>query len=377
MRDRLFQLMWVTPPVGTPWSGPLPEWEHPVVRRADGRSVAIDAPLFWYDPPWHRLPLDRAGTLAASVAQLGILVTALRSDLSPANGYSPLHDVATGDAGATSSANRSSHLPRIVPYRPERYGLCDRDFDGARIIDVRLTMQRDETGRFAYSAARLERWESTPSGQPVSGGSWVPSASFPPDVPSIDHLGIKLDQLRLLSPQAAIFVSIGPWRLEQELPRILTSQPDGIILRLDELSGDGLEVAVMVHRARQIAAQYGSPDLPIWVVAEGITTDDAAKLVVLGASAVAIDCWCAGLWERASSQDRSVAARLGYTPSPSASASYLAQMIGEELTPRVARFRGLLNSVLAVPTPQRLASFHRTWCEQLGLHPGIVPCVDP
>jgi hypothetical protein len=265
----------------------------------------------------------------------------------------------------------------MVPYRPERYGLSDRDFDGARIVDVRLTTQRDETGRFAYSAAQLERWESTPSGQPVSGGSWVPSSTFPPDVPSIDHLGIKLDQLRLLSPHAAVFVSIGPWRLEHELPRILTAQPDGIILRLDEVVGDGLEIGVLIRRARQIAENCGAPELPIWVVPGEVTADDAAKLVVLGASAVAVDHWCAGLCERASSPDRSVAARLGYAPSPTANASYLAQLSSEELSPQITRFCGLLNSVQVVPIDQRLTSFSRTWCEQLGLQPGVVPHVVP
>ena len=88
-------------------------------------------------------------------------------------------------------------------------------------------MNRDESGRFAFSPEQLERWEATPESHPLAGGGWVPSASFPPDVPSMQQLSSKLNQLRDLSPGAAVFVSIGSYRLDQELAQVVAANPDG------------------------------------------------------------------------------------------------------------------------------------------------------
>ncbi len=169
-------------------------------------------------------------------------------------------------------------------------------------------MHRDDTGRFAYSASQIERWEATPSDHPVSGGGWVPSATFPPDVISLQQLGGKFEQLRMLSPSAAVFVSIGPWRLEKELPAVVACQPDGVILRLDELQSDqsdGMELAALTRHARRLVDQAGSRQIPLWIVPGPISVLDAVKLIALGASAVAIDQWCDGMWKSAISQDRS------------------------------------------------------------------------
>ena len=375
MHDRLAKLFFTSPPIDTPWRRPPPEWHHPVIERRDGRPIEIAQPLFWYNPPWHQLPVERANLLAIAVAQLGILVSALRSDLSAANATSGFHDEPiTEREGSVAQSNQP--LARMVPYRPERYGLSDRDFDGASIIDVRLTMHRDDSGRFAYSAAQIERWESTPSDYPVSGGGWVPSATFPPDVVSLQHLGSKLDQLRILSPGAAVFVSMGPWRLEQELAAVVACRPDGVILRLDELASDerdGMELAALTVHARRLIDRVGSEQLSLWIVPGPISVVDAAKLVALGASAVAIDQWCDGLWTSAITQDRSAAARLGYASMPSASASYMSQLVTEELLPLVTRLAGLLNATQTMPPEQRLASPSREWSKRLGLQLQILP----
>ena len=72
-----------------------------------------------------------------------------------------------------SGQTNADPLARIVPYRPERYGLSDRDFDDARIIDVRLAMNRDESGRFAFSPEQTmlgdeQRHLRDADGNPVS-----------------------------------------------------------------------------------------------------------------------------------------------------------------------------------------------------------------
>lgn len=367
MRDRLTNLFLASPPADTPWTGPPDEWKHPVIERRDGRRITLDVPLFWYEPPWHHLPIELSADLAVAVAQLGIVVSALRSDVAHRDHQSPLHDF---EQDENLNQDAVPTLPRLVPYRPERYGLADADFDGASIIDVRLTMHRDEAGRFAFSPSQLERWEATNSDQPVSGGSWVPSATFPPDVVSIKHLRSKLDQLRILSPAAAIFVSIGPWRLDQELRAVAENQPDGVILKIDELTNpnsNGLEIALLTQRARDLLDRSGASHVPLWVVPGDISADDGAKLVALGASAVAMDHWCEELWNQATNQASQSAARLGYNPPRSATDSMMAQIVSDELEPLVERFTGILNSLLTMPRDERLVSLDDRWREQLGL----------
>jgi hypothetical protein len=313
--------------------------------------------------------------LAVAVSRLGILVSALRSDLASAHAHSPFHDE-PADPQPETSADPSTvrpPLPRIVPYRPERYGLSDRDFEGATLIDVRLTMHRDESGRFAYSAAQIERWEATPSGHPVSGGGWVPSATFPPDVTSMEHLAIKLDQLRMLAPEAVVFVTIGAWHLTRELTAVIRSQPDGLILRLDQLDADGLDLAFLTRQARALADRAGGAHLPLWVVPGAITVDDAVKLIALGASAVAIDRWCDRLCEAASGQSLSSSGRLGFAGPLTASVTHLSRLASEELEPQVKRYLGLLSSVQAVPRDESLTSLDPTWCQRLGLKHRTIP----
>lgn len=370
MHHRLERLLLVAPPAATHWSGPLPEWRHPVIQRPGGGSVEINLPLFWYDPPWHRIPTDRANPLATAVGQTGVLVSALRSELATPNADSPFH---SGFASESEQAGIAAPADRMVPYRPERYGLAQRDFDGARIIDVRLHTQRDESGRFAYSAEQIERWEATPSGQPVSGGSWVPATTFPPDVASFAQLGIKLDQLRMLSPTAAVFVSLGPWRLEEELRAVVASQPDGLILRLDEIAAEGIELAELTRHARTLIDRFGASQLPLWVVPGAVSADDAAKLVLLGASAVAIDAWCENLFESAVGKDRSVAARLGYASTHSSYFSHVSQLVAKDVQPLLDRFQGLLNSIQTLRPEHRLGSLSQEWCERLGLQLRIIP----
>ncbi len=251
---------------------------------------------------------------------------------------------------------------RIVPYRPERYGLSDLDFDDARIIDVRLTIRRDDSGRFAFSPDQIQRWEATPEGQPLAGGSWVPAATFPPDVASIKHLSSKLDQLRILSPSAAVFVSVGPFRLEEDLPRIVAAKPDGLMVRLDELRLDGLQLALTVRRCCELARESASRDLPVWVVPGPTTPDDAVKLILLGASGIAIDHWCEPLIHEA--VNAPPASSYGYSP-PASNATQIDTLIDGTLSGPLERFIGLMESLEGRPPSECLAAVDSTWADAL------------
>ncbi len=360
MNHRLEPLCWLPPPTGTPWIGPPKEQSRYEIKRANGTVVTLDLPLFWNEPAWCQTDPEVADMVAVALAYEGVMVSALMKDLTgpdqPAQFFEQL-----GEESTTNQIDRP-YLSRMVPYRPERYGLGVDDFDGARIIDVRLHVCPDHSGRFAYSADQLDRWEGKPDGEPPAGGSWAPAATFPPDVVSIEHLAVKFDQLRALSPGAAIFVSITPHRMDAEIPRLLATKPDGIILDLSELPLDGLELGHLTRHARRLLNATGAPGIPLWIVPGPITADDAVKLVVLGATGIAIDHWCRDLIEDVKESVReSPAARLGQHHQRDLIFPVIRETVRESLELQIERFKGLLHRMRCLPANQRLGSLDRQW----------------
>jgi hypothetical protein len=364
MTERLDKLCLPPPPADTPWSNRPGESTSLKIERRDGLSVESELPLFWYDPPWYQLGTDTADVIAAAAARLGILVSALRSDLSGPDQQSDFHGDDPDPEEQDQEQGDAAPLPRIVPYRPERYGISDRDFDGARIIDVRLMMNRDPTGRFAFPPEQVQRWEATQPGAELDSGFPVPSASFPPDVVSMEHLSCKLDQLRALAPTAAVFVSLGPYRLDEELPAIVDAKPDGLILRLDELDLDGLKLALATRHACELIERVAA-EMPLFIVPGEVTPDDAVKLLALGASAVAIDSWCGDIIAGAENDNRS-SSTYGYSSRKSSDAD-LIELVDDELVARIDRFKGLASSLRYALPNDRLASSSETWGRALGL----------
>ncbi|MEM1070676.1 MAG: hypothetical protein AAGI63_17360, partial [Planctomycetota bacterium] len=149
MTDRLEKLCFLPPPVDTPWTGPPHDDPIDHVRRHDGGLIDILTPLFWFDPPWHHVSAHIADQIAIAVAELGIHVTALRSDLSESEQESEFCTPIEVDGQTDESANGSNEwedrfLPRVLPYRVERYGFQPDDLFGPQIIDVRLSIARDQ-----------------------------------------------------------------------------------------------------------------------------------------------------------------------------------------------------------------------------------------
>lgn len=365
MTERLEKICLVPPPTATPWSNGADKACGLEISRRDGKVVQLDVPLFWYDPPWYQIGTDTADLIATATARLGVAVTALRSDLCGPDQQSELHGDESDDDEdeGEPEAIDSTPLPRIVPYRPERYGVCDRDFDEATIIDVRLVKHRDPTGRFAYPAEQVERWEAAQPHAQLESGIPVPSTSFPPDVVSMEHLAAKLEQLRALAPTAAVFVSVGAHRLEFELPGIVAAKPDGLILRLDDLELDGLKLATATRHARELLDR-SEPGLPLCVVPGEISADDAVKLCALGASAVAIDSWCAEIIDAAEDDNQSAG---GYSYSFKRSSDALIELVEDGLSTKIERFQGLLSSLQHVAAGERLAGSSESWARALGL----------
>ncbi|MDE0862999.1 MAG: hypothetical protein OSA98_04370 [Rubripirellula sp.] len=366
MNERLDEICFLPPAADTPWAGAPENDLSTMVARADGEQVAIDLPLFWYDPPWSQIGIETANVIASAVARLGVTVSALRSDLSLADREPELHQVITDEAADDSNPG-AVFLPRMIPYRPERYGLNGRDFDGARVVDVRLAMRRDMAGRFAFTPDQIERWEATDDDSPLAGGGWVPVASFPPDVDGMHNLSGKFSQLRLLSQDAAVFVSISPHRLTTELPAVLASQPDGVVLRLGELNLSGLALAGFVQQARRMMDDQQCGHVPLWIVPGKITVDDAAKLMALGATAVAIDSWCEVLLDDVRDSEQNHNASFSYSSLSASNHQQWVDWIECDLASQVERFGGLLHSMRYQPPGQRLAAFSQEWAETLDL----------
>lgn len=372
MNERLDKICFLPPPIDTPWLGAPAENQPIQIGRSDGKRVSLQLPLFWYDPPWSEVQIDSADAIAAAVARLGVLVSAMSSDLASVDEVPELY---AGDTEETSDGQLEAarHLPRMVPYRPERYGLSDRDFDGAAVIDVRLAMRRDQTGRFAFTPEEIGRWETTQAGAPVAGGGWVPAASFPPDVEGLSKLEGKLRQLRLLASDAVVFVSIGPHRLSEDLPAVLDSKPDGVILRLNELDLTPLELAHCVKQTRALLNERQDEHLPLWVVPGEISASDAAKLIALGANAVAIDSWCQALVNEVRDAQQDEHSNAAYSPVSTPKTQEWVDWVEYELYRHIERFSGLMHAMIYQPPQDRLATLSAEWASRLSIPALNVP----
>lgn len=340
-----------------------------MVRR-DKVNVRIAQPLFWFEPSWHHIQPRAADQIAVSVSRLDVVVSALQSDLSATEDEQP---AMLTPMEMVEGSDTPLFLPRMVPYRPERYGFQPTDLIGPRVVDVRLSLARDPEGHFGYSPERIARWESTPDDEPLAGGGWVPGASFPPDVPSLSRLDRKLEQLRQLAVQAAVFVSMGSHRLKDELPAILDARPDGVILRLDDIQLSGLQLAEVTVLARQMIDSHAH-SVPLWVVPGPITADDAAKLLALGASAIAIDSWCDEVVNEASQAHQAASSTAGYT-SVGVDDTVVQHKIEQDLSPKIERFKGLCTSMQSIPHDQRLACLSGRWAKALGIPALALPGV--
>ncbi len=366
MDERLAPLCLLPPATDTPWTGIDWAATGSGIARRSGDAERLELPLFWYAPDWFRVPTELAAELAWSVSRLGVMVAALRSEIAAPGTETRLHEGSAAVPGG--GAGSPGALLRMVPYRPERYGLVARDFDDAGVIDVRLAGSRDGYGRFAYTPAQIQRWEATPDEEPLAGGSWLPAATFPPDVVSLTHLATKLDQLRSLAPTAMVYVSIAPVRLDDELPRIASAKPDGLILRLDQLHVDGLPLASLVRRARKLLDRYAASDtMPMWVVPGAVSPGDVVKLIELGASAVAIDAWCNPVRDHAL-QIRPPSS-FGYTAPGDSYPKMVDTFVRDQLLDLVESVRGLSLSAKQLPPGERLGSFSGSWSKTLGVRP--------
>ncbi|MCM2372521.1 hypothetical protein [Aporhodopirellula aestuarii] len=281
------------PRIGQVRRGISPAPTEMLLQRRSGVPVLLPVPLFWDSPPWHTWEPPIAQAVFLAMQSRGVLVSALESELGRT---SP-----TGSANSSSDADVSEQpdselgIPRLLPYRNERYGLSETDFDHATVVDMHLSPLRDASGRFAYSAARLGRWEATPDDQPLSGGGWIPAMTLPPDVADLASLDSKVKQLRSLAPHAAVIISVTPEWIDDHLNDLIAAGPDAILIRLGQIRMTGIAFAQLTQRLSHRIEQIEK--LPIWIVPpktlskKPLSVSDSIKTIALGVSAIAIDGW--------------------------------------------------------------------------------------
>lgn len=333
--------------------------DQPVPGRIDASPVSLPTPLFWDTPPWHTLSAMVARCVCEAVESRGILVSALRSEL----GLEP----SLGDS-ETAFSKRSRSNSRMLPYRNERYGLHREDWDEASVVDVRLSPPRGVSGRIAYSTEQIGRWEATAEDQPLSGGGWVPAMTLPPDVPTTDRIAAKLDQIRVLCPQAAVIISVTPEWIDECASDLVAARPDAILVRLGQMRMTGLELA---HFTLRLSQKFTTDDrLPVWLTPPRSferrpwSVADCVKMIALGATAVAVDSWM-----------ETVVEQLDEIPPPSSfdanpRAKVMAgieDILQRELDPKIEHFEGLYSTLVDDQPNRLLGTFDPEMARILGL----------
>jgi hypothetical protein len=324
------------------------------IERTDASTIELPTRLFLDEAPWYRWCPKIAQTLASQLQQLGVLTSYLHSEL----GIQSESDDPT-EPDATESA---SHPLQLLPYRSERYGLNSEEFDTATAIDLRLSPLRDSSGRFAYSAEQIRRWESTPEEQPLSGGGWVSAFTLPPDISDLKDLPSKIHQLRRLSPQAAVLVSVTPEWLWQNRDTLLAAPADGLLIRAGQLSVSGLQFAELLHQLLQhttVPPIWLTP--PRWANQQVASVDDCIKLVSLGVSAIAIDGWMEEVFEAVDLvPEPSI-----YSGDPETQLNHaIAGILEEHLLPEIERFTALITTITHSPS---LGTFDKSTAERFNI----------
>ena len=283
------------PKIGQVRRGISPTPADMLLHRRSGTPVLLPVPLFWDSPPWHTWPPVVAEAIFLAMQSRGLLVSALESELGRTRVANDNGSQATPPAASTNPTDSELGIPRMLPYRNERYGLNDVDFDHAMVVDVQLSPLRDHTGRFAYSATRLGRWEATPEDQPLSGGGWIPAMTLPPDVPSLSQLNSKVEQLRVLAAHAAIVLSVTPEWIDDHLSDLINAKPDAILIRMGQIRMTGIAFAQFTRRLLNRVETIEK--IPIWLspprtlMKNSLSVSDSIKTIALGVSAIAIDSW--------------------------------------------------------------------------------------
>jgi len=369
----LESLCLMPPKIGQVRRGISPAPTEMLLHRRSGNPVLLPVPLFWDSPPWHTWTPIIAQAIFMAMQARGLLVSALESELGRTPGADEIAATSNSDSDTEAPEPPDSELgiPRLLPYRNERYGLSDTDFDHAMVVDMHLSPLRDATGRFAYSAARLGRWEATPEDQPLSGGGWIPAMTLPPDVPHLKQLSSKVEQLRTLAPHAAVVLSVTPEWIDDHLNDLILASPDAILIRLGQIRMTGIAFAQFTQRLLSRVASIET--IPVWLTPpmslakKPLSVSDSIKTIALGVSAIAIDSWLVDVIE----EFDEIAAPSSFTSDPlRVATAEVEEILERRFDPSLEQFRGLLSTLVHAHPRDLLGTFDPEIASLLDL-----PCV--
>lgn len=304
------------------------------IEKANGESLDLPLPIFWFDPPWHHVPVERCRDISRAVAGTGIIVSALHRELSQQD-----------------DCDVSEFFPRLAPHRCDRAGWIHRDVENAVIIDLRLTPSRDEHGRFAYNSAQLTRWENVDAQPTDNAESTIDAMLFPPEWRTLEDMATKVLQLRELS-SAAVFASFDASNMSTAIAPAIRAKVDGIIIRT---SSDPL---ACIHEARQQMNQIettgktettGRTARPaLWLATDQeLSPQDCVKCFAMGADAISADAICNRFLREVDAGQGSSAARAAFGLGFRASGEReqrLREAVDQMIRPWIESIRGLVHS---------------------------------
>jgi hypothetical protein len=235
----------------------------------------LSFPFFWYEPPWHEATPQRCRSVGDLVGGFGILVGALRREMS---------DAEAGGDGEYA-------WPRMAVQRCDRLGWSLEDGQTAKVVELRLGMNRDESGGYSYPRPLADRLlgDQQESG---AGDATPPSPLvFPPEWESLAQMRSKVLQWRHLCG-SAIYVSCDEWHLCDVMAAASVAGADGVIIRYAD---DPVAAMAWYHQWASTAGDVWRPR--VWLAGGQMTAEDAVKCLALGASAIAID-WICDSWLR-------------------------------------------------------------------------------
>lgn len=235
----------------------------------------LSFPFFWYEPPWHEATPQRCRSVGDLVGGFGILVGALRRELS--------------DADAQDDGEYA--WPRMAVQRCDRLGWSLEDGQTATAVELRLGMNRDDSGGYSYPRLLAERLLGD---RQESGAGDLPLPMpllFPPEWEGLSQMRSKVQQWRHLG-NAAIYVSCDEWHLCEVMAAASVAGADGVIIRYAD---DPVAAMAWYHQWASTAGDVWRPR--VWLAGGEMTAEDAVKCLALGASAIAID-WICDSWLR-------------------------------------------------------------------------------
>ncbi len=174
---------------------------------------------------------------------------------------------------------------RIVPYRPDRFGLTYADLQQATVIDLRLTSVYSDSLPARYTSSQLRHWAVLPEKMNPVGIMDAPR--WPGDLRKIALLERKVQQLRqLASNRSSIWVTIDLLAFEELREALIAARVDGVIVQARGRSGTLIEkhLPPLCKNLKKAL-----PECSVAVVAELQSPVDVVYLWHFGAEWIGLD----------------------------------------------------------------------------------------